>query len=392
MRKTVKINLLESLHIMEFTESRKNLLKEVNKKMRICDDLTIEKNRNLIFVYCPPKVGSTTLVSSIRLSATNKFTVLHIHNELMLKILCNIENVTINEIIKYNNSLGKKVYVIDIYRSPIEQKISLFFEDICSYHFNNTAENINKYDVNRIIARFNCIFPYLSNNDYYRNEYNIPILDSFHFSNKYIIQIQDNIKYIKLRLKDANDWPNILKSILGVEIRLVNDYETENKEIKDMYIKFKSVYKIPSHLFGLIEENAELKYYYSEVERLEYLNQWRNKISNNECKIYTPEEYNLYNTICLENQVIHHIQDVHYKDVGCNCMGCSMKRKNIMERLKRGEILNSSERITHDEAKNEYLKCRGLIALSTNIFNINTKIKSKNILRNRFSSSVKGIK
>ena len=45
-------------------------MNEVNKKFNLGDDLNIEKNRNLIFIYCPPKVGSTSLVSSIRLYAT----------------------------------------------------------------------------------------------------------------------------------------------------------------------------------------------------------------------------------------------------------------------------------------------------------------------------------
>ena len=104
------------------------MLKEANQKLNICDDLSVEKNKNLVIVYCPPKVGSTTVVSSIRMSAYNKFTVLHIHDELMLSVLCRIENVTVKEIILYNQSIGKNVYVIDIYRSPIEQKISKYFE------------------------------------------------------------------------------------------------------------------------------------------------------------------------------------------------------------------------------------------------------------------------
>ena len=119
------------------------LLQETNKKLNIYDDLSIDKNKNIIFVYCPPKVGSTTLITSIRISAFNKFTVLHIHNELMLKVLCNIDNIKIIDIIEYNKNLGKNVYVFDIYRSPIEQKISQYFEKLSIYHFNNSPQSIN---------------------------------------------------------------------------------------------------------------------------------------------------------------------------------------------------------------------------------------------------------
>ena len=107
-------------------------MKHINECLGINDDFSIEKNKNIIFVYTPPKVGSTTLVSSIRLNASGKFTVLHLHNEIMLKILYKITDVSVLEIIKYNKFLGKNVYVIDIYRSPIEQKISTFFENICN--------------------------------------------------------------------------------------------------------------------------------------------------------------------------------------------------------------------------------------------------------------------
>jgi hypothetical protein len=149
------------------------LLNETNKKLNICDDLTIEKNRNLIIIYTGIKVGSTSLVSSIRLSGITNYTVLHIHDEKMLEVLCGIKSVTINEIIKYNNRLGKNVYVIDIYRTPIEQKISQFFEKLATFHFNNSPYEINNYNVEKIIHRFNDLFPYFSIEDYYNHIYDI---------------------------------------------------------------------------------------------------------------------------------------------------------------------------------------------------------------------------
>ena len=122
---------MEFIYILE-------TLKEANDKL-------INKNTNpiIVFIYTPPKVGSTTLVTSLRISASFKLTVIHIHDETMLKVLTNINNVTINDIIKYNAYIGKKVYVIDIYRSPIEQKISEFFEDLSIVHYNNLEDNNN---------------------------------------------------------------------------------------------------------------------------------------------------------------------------------------------------------------------------------------------------------
>jgi len=48
----------------------------------------------------------------------------------MLKVLYGIKNVKITEIIKKMSEKGKEVYVIDIYRDPIERKMSEYFEKI----------------------------------------------------------------------------------------------------------------------------------------------------------------------------------------------------------------------------------------------------------------------
>jgi hypothetical protein len=58
-------------------------------------------NTNYVFIYTPPKVGSTTLVSSLRISLGNSFNIIHIHDDVMLNVLTGINNVTVNEIINY---------------------------------------------------------------------------------------------------------------------------------------------------------------------------------------------------------------------------------------------------------------------------------------------------
>jgi hypothetical protein len=160
----------------------------------------------------------------------------------MLSVLTGINNVTINEIIEYLNYIGKKIYVIDVYRSPIERKMSEFFEKISCYHFNNSDENISKYNIKRISDRFNKLFPHLENGDHYLEKYNIsePVL--FDFDKKYTIQEINNIKYIKLRLCDSNIWANILSTIFESDIVLITDYQTKEKKIGRLYNKFKSAY------------------------------------------------------------------------------------------------------------------------------------------------------
>jgi len=302
----------------------------------------------VIFVFCPPKVGSTSLITSLRLSLPSSFTVLHIHDELMLNVLCNITDITINEIIQYNCDLGKKVYVIDIFRTPIEHKISFFFENI-SYHFNNIEDQINNYDINLIIKRFNSLFPYLCNTDYYRQIYNIPLIDTFNFKHKYLYKNVNNIKYIKLRLDDFDSWSTILFNIFGIPIYTVKEYETNKKPISTLFKSFKNVYKLPINFFYEIN-NDKLNYYLSTDEKNNYINKWRNNLTD----YFTPfskEEYNFYSKISSENQIYFNIQKKHYMDEGCHCSLCSIKRNNLLTKIKNKQLITESEFIIHSKNK-----------------------------------------
>jgi hypothetical protein len=209
---------------------------------------------NYIFIYTPPKVGSTTLVTSLRVSLGKTYNVIHIHDEIMLSVLTGINNVKINDIITYLTDNGKKVYVIDVYRTPVERKMSEFFEKISPYHFNNTEDNINNYSIKRVSDRFNKLFPHLENGDHYIDKYGISEVIPFDFNKKYTIQEQNGISYIKLRLCDSHLWGNILSSILQTDIIIISDYKTESKGIADLYKRFKTEYKLPINFFETIKE------------------------------------------------------------------------------------------------------------------------------------------
>lgn len=337
-----------------FDSHKINLLKDANSRLSILDDMNIERNRNLIIVYCPPKVGSTSVVSSIRLFANHKYTVLHLHNEIMLKVLYKITNVSVLEIIEYNNHLGKNVFVIDIYRSPIEQKMSAFFETINSFHFNTTIENLNTYPIEKIIKRFNNVLLHIANHDYYREKYELGEIGSFDYYTKYLKKEKNGVKYIKLRLKDSEHWWGILNGILQIDMRVIKDYETENKPIRDLYKKFKDHYRIPANLFEEIKKSYTFNFYYNEQERREYINMWENKKTNENFKGYTSDEFNLYNEVSVENQCFNETHRDHYIDMGCICVACSNKRNKLVRKIIGGERID--EKIIHEEAKIELIK------------------------------------
>ena len=358
------------------TEDFKNKLpqiKEANDKIfgSLLKDTEIYKN--IIFVYTPPKVGSTTLVSSIRISASHKFSIIHIHDEIMLNFFTGINSVTINEIIQFNSYIGKNVFVVDIYRTPIERKMSEFFEKISCYHFNNSEENINNYSVKRVTERFNKVFPYLALGDHYIDKYNIPIPESFDKSKNCLFIKNNNINYIKLRLKDSDKWGKILSEILCTEIIIINDYETNNKIIGGLYSKFKNEYKLPSNYFEIIKNDKFLLFYYSEEEKNNYLNLWANKLAEPVLS-YTQPEYLFYVNLNLENQIYNDFQSEHYIDNGCLCKGCSSKRKDIFEKAKKGIIIK--EKINHTEIVNEIIDNKNKI-INKIINKINNKNKNK---------------
>ena len=123
--------------------------------------------------------------------------------------------------------------------------MSVFFEEISSFHFNNSEENVNTYDTKKVIKRFNDIFQHLATTDNYTEKYNITLPETFDYNNKYIHQKINGINYIKLRLKDSQYWGTILSKIFEREIIMVNDYETNDKKIADIYRRFKEKYKLP---------------------------------------------------------------------------------------------------------------------------------------------------
>ena len=344
---------------------------DINKITECFNNLFVAPTNNYVFIYTPPKVGSTTLVTSLRISLGKNYNIIHIHDEIMLNVLTKIHGVKINDLIKYLSNIGKNVYVIDIYRTPIERKMSEFFEKITAYHFNNSANNIKNYSMKRIADRFNKIFPHIENGDHYFDNYGIETPILFDFEKKYTIQEINNIKYIKMRLCDSELWSSILSKIFKSEIVIINDYKTEDKDIGDLYKRFKQEYRLPINYIDLIKNNKYFNFYYCEEERNNYLQTWMLKLDSQFIP-YTESEYYFYMNLCLENQYINDVQINHYIDNGCFCKYCKNKRKDIFFRAKSGE--KNFEKMIHidviNEVKNEKLneinkKIKTLIDIET---------------------------
>jgi hypothetical protein len=324
------------------SELRLEKIKNINKRLFKRD------KKNIIFVYSPPKVGSTSLVSSLRLNLSENYNIIHIHDEMMIGVLIktDMEDIRMSDIINYNEELGKKVFVIDIFRNPIERKISEYFEKLSSLHFNNSEANLNKYRMEKIIERFNKIFEHLSKDDYFQERYNIECPDHFDVENKYLLIENKGTKYIKLRMNDIDEWNKILTNIFKSNIVTIKDHETKNKSIGELYERFKKEYRIPYRHYLKIKESNNLKYYHSKEERENYLKSWEHKTEKKEITCYTKKEYDFYLNICIENKYYNNnIEWDHYIDNGCFCKYCTEKRKEIYFKAKSGE--KNFEKIIH---------------------------------------------
>ena len=335
----------------KFSQEKISAMEDLNAKLL---NKNPAPNSNIVFAYCPPKVGSTTLVTSLRLSAAQKFTIIHIHDKTLFSAISDhefISQVEVNDYILYNKLLGKSIYVVDIFRSPVERKISEFFEYVGPLHFNNSEKNINTYNLDKVVHRFNKLYPYLGKSDYYKDFYGLHSFpEKFDFDSGYLLQEMDGIKYVKLRLKDSDKWGNILTFILGTPITIVKDYETENKALSGLFRNFKLFYKIPSNFLEDLKQDAYLYYYYNEEEIAEYINFWESK-KDEFFTSFTNDEYVFYNKLCLENQSQNIIQTKHYIDIGCLCVACSLKRASLLSKAMRGEVI--TEKIIHEDAVNE---------------------------------------
>jgi hypothetical protein len=334
----------------------------------------LNKFNNIIFIYTPPKVGSTTLVSSLRLCLSNNYLITHIHDENMLNVLIGFDStnsITINEIIEFYSIIGKNVYVIDVYRNPIERKMSEYFEIIANFHFNNIENNMNKYKSDVLIQRFNKIFPFIGEGDYYFEKYPIIVPEKFNFDSKCLVIKKNNINYIKLRLQDSPLWGLILSSIFQTEIIIIKDYDTQNKIIGEVYNKFKYNYKIPSNYLENIKNCPFFNYYNTDKEKFDYIKSWENK-QTNEFVPFNIDEYKLYEQITKENQFYNIIQRQHYLDFGCICKSCFVKRKQIINKIKKGEQ-NINLKVIHEEVVQEkkIKKVNAITKICKQIQNIN---------------------
>jgi hypothetical protein len=136
---------------------------------------------NYVFVYCGGKCGSTTLYETF---TNNGFESIHIHSNDDYKQIFKENGNSSFDLIDLKCKNFENVYIIDSYRTPIERKISSFFQNLMHH-----LPNYNELSIQEIITYFNDNKLYELEEYHSINEvleyYNIPLFNVFDFNTKH---------------------------------------------------------------------------------------------------------------------------------------------------------------------------------------------------------------
>jgi len=219
-------------------------------------------------ILCSGKCGSASLEKTMK---NNNYRVIRTHGkedfigQFKYDGLINSINLSSN---------NKNLYLIDSYRTPIERKISSFFQNI-----NIHIPNYKSKSVEELINIFNT--KYINNLEEYHSindildEYNVEHFKNFDFQKGYVIKKKDNLIFIKLLFKDIQNWDGILSEIFGKKINIYKDNLSTNKRYHNIYQQFKRKYKVPkTYIDNILKNDKEFKIYNTEKEQELYINNW----------------------------------------------------------------------------------------------------------------------
>jgi len=223
-----------------------------------------------IFILCGGKSGSSSLYSSF---IKNNYNTLKIHGKLDY-----IEQFNEDKLYETINisSAKKPVFIIDVYRTPIERKISSFFQNIDSYLPNWQCKSIEQ-----LITKFNNKYLYELEEYHSINEafdyYDIPYFKEFDFKKKFNLFKKNNLIFIKLLYKNINEWHHILRVIFNKQFIITKDNMSSYKNYYKTYQHFLLMYKIPKKYLNILTKDREFLIYNTLEDQVSYFEYWNSK-------------------------------------------------------------------------------------------------------------------
>jgi hypothetical protein len=228
-------------------------------------------------VFCGGKCGGMSLAKTLH---AHRYQVTHLHG-LRTPGLYKPNRLNENQdIVNIINKTPKniKITIIDSYRTPIERKISSFFQNISK----DVPDYANK-SVSELITIFNDKYLHQLENYHPINQmldtFDLPHFTSFDFNKKYNKLVHGNLEFIKIRFNDIDNWGNILTDIFGRPIKIFPDNMTKNKKhVSALYEQFKKEYRLPRDYIDKIKSDSEFLIYNSQQEQNNYIAKW-NKVN-----------------------------------------------------------------------------------------------------------------
>ena len=172
------------------------------------------------------------------------------------------------------SSKNKELYIIDSYRTPIERKISSFFESIP-----NHTPNYKNIPTKELIDTFNS--RHLNTKEEYHSinpimeEYGLTPFDTFDFKKKYLVKKKGNLIFVKLLFSNINNWGENLSEIFNKKIDIYNGNISKKKEYNTEYSKFKQMYKTKkSYINEILKNDTQFKIFNTPEEQEIYINKY----------------------------------------------------------------------------------------------------------------------
>jgi len=231
------------------------------------------------FIYSGRKSGSSTL--RLTMSNVKGFSAIQIHNnEDFIYKYGQCGYASIFDLVEHNLTKNDTIYIIDSYRTPIEKKISSFFQDIDVYVPNYKIcefETLESYFNNKYIYSKNCTHIYTEDYeplDEMLEHFNLEKVTSFDFDKKYKIIKHKNIVFIKLRFYEIAKWNTLLSEIFKKQIEVKDENVSKTKSYYDVFKLFTESYKIPREYLTSLKTEKRFLTYNTKKEQKIYLKKW----------------------------------------------------------------------------------------------------------------------
>jgi hypothetical protein len=249
------------------------------RKMSFLDKLFIWLIKNPVVVYTPGKVGSSSIVNSLRSLGVDEVQPHSLRysnpgvyfvlapSTCIQRLYYSLKSVLlrVKTMVYKCCHVGRKVKIVSLIRSPAERNISAFFE-----HFHHLGlGEINDFTAQELADLFFLYGDYDAQERWLREElkavFGIDLYETLSFEvGKPVTLSRGNVQLFFLRMEDLNGCFNELKLWLGLSrLTLIPTNRSEYKEYAVVYKDAKSIIMSSAEYMWAVENTHFYKTFYS---------------------------------------------------------------------------------------------------------------------------------